>query len=62
MSRTSIVLHVEKKEGPAAHAFESLSYVITHVDSESELDTVSDLRRHSVQVLYRFAGMPKVHS
>ena len=32
-----------------------------HVDSENEMGKVSDLGRHSVHVLDRFADMPKVH-
>ena len=32
-----------------------------HVDSENEMGKVSDLGRHSVQVLERFLGMPEVY-
>ena len=32
-----------------------------YLDSESEMGKVSDLGRHSVKVLDRFAGMPEVH-
>ena len=32
-----------------------------HVDSDNEMGKVSDLGRHSVQVLERFIGMPEVY-
>lgn len=56
-----IVLHVEKRKVLPLTALKVCPVCDHHVDSESELDKVSDLGRHSVQVLYRFAGMPKVH-
>ena len=63
MSRlpSPIVLHVEKRKVLLLTALKVCPACDHHVDSESELDKVSDLRRHSVQVLYRLAGMPKVH-
>ena len=64
MSRipSPIVLHVEKgKVLLLLMALKACPVCDHHVDSESEVGKVSDLGRHCIKVLDRFAGVPKVH-
>lgn len=55
------VLHVEKEKVLLLMALKACPVCDDYLDLESEMGKVSDLGRHSVQVLDRFAGMPEVH-
>ena len=55
------VLYVEKGKVLLLMALKACPVCDDYLDSESEMGKVSDLGRHSVHVLDRFADMPKVH-